>query len=87
MHAVLYRFLLAAVGNLGDVMNREALRAYHVEAAAKLRSYANDDGLRDSDVKHYRKRAEFHDDCVATIDAMQPLHDHNDGLDDYRGAQ
>lgn len=65
-------------------MSREELRTYHVEAAIKLRSYADDQGLRQSDVKHYRKRAEFHDQCVSTIDGM--LHPHNDGLDDYRGA-
>jgi hypothetical protein len=51
-------------------MTREELKAYHVEAAAKLRSYADDSGLRESDVKHYTKRAAFHDECVAVIDTL-----------------
>lgn len=50
-------------------MTREELKAYHVEAAAKLRSYADDSGLRESDVKHYTNRAAFHDECVAVIDS------------------
>jgi hypothetical protein len=56
-------------------MTREELRAYHVEAATKLRSYAADSGLRESNTKHYTKRAVFHDECVAVIDALlTPLH-------------
>ncbi|MNY12369.1 hypothetical protein D3C86_1454460 [compost metagenome] len=51
-------------------MTREELKAYHVEAAAKLRSYADDSGLRESDTKHYTKRAAFHDECVAVIDSI-----------------
>lgn len=66
-------------------MSRETLRAYRVTAALKLRSCADDSGLRESDVKHYRKRAEFHDEMVAVVDSLpQPLHPHNDGLDEYR---
>lgn len=66
-------------------MSRQELRAYHVGMAKRLRGHANASGLRDSDVEHYRKLAEFHDEMVATIDSLpEPLHRDNDGLDEYR---
>jgi len=49
------------------------LRAYHTNAVTNLKSYAEDSGLRDSDVKHYRKRAELHAAHVVTIDALLAL--------------
>lgn len=49
------------------------VRAYHAEAQARLLSYANDDGLRPSDTKHYRKRAEFHGELIAKIDKVKEL--------------
>ncbi len=51
-------------------MTKEELKAYHVEAARKMHNYAEDDRLRPSDVKHYSKRAEFHEECVALIDSL-----------------
>jgi hypothetical protein len=44
------------------------LREYHAKAESNLKSYADDSGLRDSDVKHYIKRANFHASMVALID-------------------
>lgn len=49
-------------------MSKEQLRGYHVTAVLKLNSYADDSDLRESDVKHYRKRAAFHQTMVETID-------------------
>ena len=49
------------------------LRAYHANAVTNLMSYAEDSGLRDSDVKHYRKRADLHAAHVVTIDALLAL--------------
>lgn len=67
--------------------NIETLRAYHADAEQRLRSYADDSGLRPSDVKHYTKRAEFHAAMVKEIDRLAAQqHPHNDGLDEYRGA-
>lgn len=53
-------------------MSIEELRTYHVEAARKMHNYAEDDRLRPSDVKHYSKRAEFHEGCVVVIDSLTP---------------
>lgn len=49
------------------------LRDYHVKAIGNLKSYADDSGLRDSDVKHYTKRARFHENLVALIDKVKDL--------------
>lgn len=49
------------------------LRAYHANAVTNLTSYADDSGMRDSDVKHYRKRADLHAAHVVTIDALLAL--------------
>lgn len=46
------------------------LREYHAKAARDLEHYADDSGLRESDVKHYRKRAEFHRRQVELIDSL-----------------
>lgn len=48
------------------------LREYHAKAVENLTNYADDAGLRDSDVKHYTKRAEFHLQMVALIDGLAP---------------
>lgn len=48
----------------------EHLWAYHANAVTSLTHYADDSGLRDSDVKHYRKRADLHAAHVVTIDAL-----------------
>jgi hypothetical protein len=50
-----------------------ALREYHAKAISNLKSYADDDGLRDSDIKHYTKRAAFHEEMVALIDKVKDL--------------
>lgn len=47
------------------------LREYHAKAVKDLEHYADDSGLRESDVKHYRKRAEFHAKQVALIDSLK----------------
>lgn len=49
------------------------LRDYHVQAVSNLKSYADDAGLRDSDFKHYTKRAEFHSAMVELIDKVKEL--------------
>ena len=49
------------------------LRAYHANAVTNLKSYAEDSGLRHSDVKHYLKRADLHAAHVVTIDALLAL--------------
>lgn len=49
------------------------LREYHAKAVGNLKSYADDAGLRDSDVKHYFKRAAFHAEMVALIDKVKEL--------------
>jgi len=49
------------------------LRAYHANAVLNLTSYADDSGIRDSDVRHYRKRADLHTAHVVTIDALIAL--------------
>ena len=49
------------------------LREYHAKAISNLKSYADDAGLRDSDVKHYTKRADFHASMVALIDKLKEL--------------
>jgi len=49
------------------------LREYHADAVKQLNHYADDSGLRESDVKHYRKRAEFHARQVALIDSLNPI--------------
>lgn len=46
------------------------LREYHARAARELEHYADDSGLRESDVKHYRKRAEFHRRQVKLLDSL-----------------
>lgn len=51
-------------------MSLETLREYHVEAARKLRGYADDPVLRGSDVKHYNKAAEVHEAFVADLDEL-----------------
>jgi hypothetical protein len=50
------------------VSNVSQLREYHANAVKNLTHYADDSGLRESDVKHYRKRAAFHQTMVDTID-------------------
>jgi hypothetical protein len=47
------------------------LREYHAKAISNLKSYADDECLRDSDVKHYTKRAEFHERMVELIDKVK----------------
>ena len=47
------------------------LREYHVKAAGELKAYADDSGMRESDVKHYRKRAAVHEAFVAVIDRVK----------------
>lgn len=47
------------------------LREYHANAVKDLEHYADDSGLRESDVKHYRKRAEFHRQQVALLDSLK----------------
>ena len=49
------------------------LREYHAKAISNLKSYADDAGLRDSDTKHYTKRAAFHEEMVALIDKVKEL--------------
>lgn len=49
------------------------LREYHTKAVSNLKSYADDAGLRDSDIKHYTKRAAFHEEMVALIDKVKEL--------------
>lgn len=49
------------------------LREYHAKAISNLKSYADDEGLRDSDVKHYTKRADFHAAMVELIDKVKEL--------------
>ena len=49
------------------------LRAYHANAVTNLKSYAEDSGLRHSDVKHYIKSADLHAAHVVTIDALLAL--------------
>lgn len=49
------------------------LREYHAKAARELKAYADDSGLRDSDVKHYLKRAAVHEEFVAVIDEVARL--------------
>lgn len=51
-------------------MSIETLRDYHIEAARKLRDYANDPVLRGSDVKHYNKSAEVHEAFVSDLDQL-----------------
>ena len=51
-------------------MSIETLREYHVEAARKLRAYADDPVLRGTDVKHYNKSAELHEAFVVDIDGL-----------------
>lgn len=48
----------------------QQVKDYHVEAAKKLIAYADDSGLRESDVKHYRKRAEAHLEMVDQLNAV-----------------
>jgi hypothetical protein len=48
------------------------LREYHVKASRELTAYADDSGMRESDVKHYRKRAAVHQAFVADIDGLNP---------------
>lgn len=45
----------------------EALRDFHLDAATRLRAYADDDGLRESDVKHYNKRADVYAAHAETV--------------------
>ena len=49
------------------------LREYHAKAVYNLKGYADDAGLRDSDIKHYTKRAAFHEGMVALIDKVKEL--------------
>lgn len=49
------------------------LRAYHANAVTNLTMYADDSGLRDSDIRYYRKRADIHSVHVVTIDALLAL--------------
>lgn len=51
----------------------QALRLYHSDAVERLKAYADDAGLRDSDVKHYGKRADIHALHVDTIDQLLAL--------------
>jgi len=55
-------------GDPVPVSNADQLREYHVNAVKNLTKYADDSDLRESDVKHYRKRAAFHQTMVETID-------------------
>lgn len=48
----------------------QALRQYHADAVERLKDYADDAGLRDSDIKHYGKRADIHALHVDTIDQL-----------------
>lgn len=54
-------------------MELSELREYHATASRNLKSYADDEGLRGSDVKHYTKRAEFHDRAIALLDRVKEL--------------
>lgn len=49
------------------------IREYHHDAAIRLDWYAADADMRKSDSEHYRKRAIFHRDQVATIDKVKEL--------------
>lgn len=49
------------------------LREYHAKAARELEHYADDSGLRESDVKHYRKKAAFHAKQVELLDDLARL--------------
>jgi hypothetical protein len=51
-------------------VERAQLREYHANAVKNLAKYADDSDLRESDVKHYRKRAAFHQTMVETIDQV-----------------
>jgi len=53
-----------------DLEGLKVIREYHSGAAERLNSYAEDDGLRHSDVEHYRKRAKVHERFVATLDSI-----------------
>jgi hypothetical protein len=60
-------------GGQGEPVDLSELREYHAKAISNLKSYADDEGLRDSDVKHYTKRAAFHEEMVALIDKVKEL--------------
>jgi hypothetical protein len=49
------------------------IREYHLDATIRLDRYAADADMRKSDSEHYRKRAAFHRDQVATIDKLKEL--------------
>lgn len=49
------------------------IREYHLDATIRLDRYAADADMRKSDSEHYRKRAAFHRDQVATIDKSKEL--------------
>ncbi len=51
----------------------QALRLYHLDAVTRLKDYADDSGLRDSDAKHYTKRADLHQAHVDTLDQLLGL--------------
>lgn len=52
-----------------------ALRLYHYQAMLRLRTYAADADMRDSDSKHYNKRANFHLGFVQTLNEFFPIGD------------
>lgn len=60
----------------------KVLREYHASAMSSLIHYADDSGLRPSDVKHYRKKADIHAAHIATLDSLIAM---SNPLDEYRG--
>lgn len=71
-----YRDVMACTAHLYTepvAFDLSELREYHAKAISNLKSYANDCGLRDSDIKHYTKRADFHASMVALIDKVKEL--------------
>ena len=70
-----------AIGEMSAIASQPApvsvdmseLREYHAKAISNLKGYADDAGLRDSDIKHYTKRAAFHEEMVALIDKVKEL--------------
>ncbi|MEL4167315.1 hypothetical protein [Pseudomonas sp. ZS001] len=69
-YKVALRYTPAPVAVVPDLAE---LREYHANAVKDLEHYADDWNLRESDVKNYRKRAEFHRRQVALLDSLNPI--------------
>lgn len=55
---------------MNDINGLQQIKTYHVDAAKRLLSYAQDCDKRKSDGEHYRKRADFHAGLIDILDGF-----------------